>query len=161
MVSIQPQLDTNNPELRVYRRRRLAEHIQNTMQTRDSQESEPSLPALDDHNGTDSSSYDSLVPMIDDSNKPVAHRKGVWGCIGHPIKKYVAYGKLLPPYRAFVLNLDVVQVPNSIQEALKILAWKQAMEEEIRALESNNTWTLTELPHGKNLVGCKWIFTVI
>ena len=34
------------------------------------------------------------------------------------------------------------------------------MEVEIRALESNSTWILTELPHGKKPVGCKWIFTV-
>ena len=33
------------------------------------------------------------------------------------------------------------------------------MEDEIRALESNDTWILSELPHGKKLVGCKWIFT--
>ena len=123
-----------------------------------SQEPEPSLPTLDDHNGMDSSSHDSLVPMIDDSNQPIAHRKGVRGCIGHPIKKYLAYGKLLPPYKAFVLYLDSVQVPHSIQEALKIPAWKQTVEEEIQALESNNTWTFTELPHGKNPVGYKWIF---
>ncbi|KAL5548711.1 hypothetical protein UlMin_003942 [Ulmus minor] len=34
-------------------------------------------------------------------------------------------------------------------EALKVPAWKQAVEDEIRALESNGTWALTELPYGK------------
>jgi len=37
---------------------------------------------------------------------------------------------------------------------------KKAVEEEIRALENNNTWVLTPLPSGKNPVGCKWIFTL-
>ncbi|PKA63925.1 Retrovirus-related Pol polyprotein from transposon TNT 1-94 [Apostasia shenzhenica] len=100
------------------------------------------------------------VPLVDDSNQPIAHRKGVRRCTGHPIERFVAYGKLLPSYRVFVSNLDSVQVPNSIQEALKVPAWKQAVEEEIQALENNDTWSLTELPHGKNPVGCKWIFTV-
>lgn len=53
-----------------------------------------------------------------------------------------------------------MQIPNSIQEAFKIPAWKQAVMEEIKALESNGTWILTELPQGKKPVGCKWIFTV-
>lgn len=130
------------------------------MPTQNCQEREPSRPAPDNHNGMDSSPYGCLVPMIDDSNQPIAQRKGVRGCTGHPLEKYVAYGKLLTPYRSFVSTLDSVQVPNSIQEALKVPAWKQAVEEEIRVLESNNTWTLTELPHAKNPFGCKWIFNV-
>ena len=65
-----------------------------------------------------------------------------------------------PAYRAFISALDSAQIPNSIQEALKDPAWKQAVEEEIRALKSNETWTLVELPQGKKPVGCKWIFTV-
>ena len=24
----------------------------------------------------------------------------------------------------------------------------------------NDTWEITDLPHGKNLIGCKWIFTI-
>lgn len=32
------------------------------------------------------------------------------------------------------------------------------MNEELKVLESNNTWTLTTLPHGKKAIGCKWIF---
>ncbi|KAL5574813.1 hypothetical protein UlMin_016512 [Ulmus minor] len=61
--------------------------------------------------------------------------------------------RLLPSYKAFVSNLDSVQIPTTIQEALKVPAWKQAVEDEIRALESNGTWTLTELPYGKKPVG--------
>lgn len=34
------------------------------------------------------------------------------------------------------------------------------MQEEINALEANNTWTLQPLPQGKKSIGCKWIFKV-
>ncbi|CAM8963456.1 unnamed protein product [Rhodiola kirilowii] len=34
------------------------------------------------------------------------------------------------------------------------------MEKELSALQSNNTWTLTQLPQGKNPVGRKWVFIV-
>ena len=34
------------------------------------------------------------------------------------------------------------------------------MDEEMRALEKNQTWDIVELPKGKKTVGCKWIFNV-
>lgn len=34
------------------------------------------------------------------------------------------------------------------------------MQTELNALEANNTWELTELPAGKKVVGCKWIYKV-
>ena len=34
------------------------------------------------------------------------------------------------------------------------------MAEEIRALEKNQTWILQDLPHGKKLISCKWVYLV-
>ena len=34
------------------------------------------------------------------------------------------------------------------------------MKVEMDALEKNKTWGFQELPQGKKLVGCKWVFTV-
>ncbi|CAM8956843.1 unnamed protein product [Rhodiola kirilowii] len=34
------------------------------------------------------------------------------------------------------------------------------MQSELKALEDNDTWEITELPHGKNSVGCKWVFKI-
>ena len=34
------------------------------------------------------------------------------------------------------------------------------MDAEIKALEANNTWTLTSLPLGKKPIGCKWVYRV-
>ena len=34
------------------------------------------------------------------------------------------------------------------------------MLDEITALEKNGTWVITDLPKGKHVIGCKWIFTV-
>ena len=51
--------------------------------------------------------------------------------------------------------------PSCYQEAVgdadsKI--WKKAMEEELDSLAKNNTWDLVELPEGRSVVGCKWVF---
>ncbi|KAL4324140.1 hypothetical protein GQ457_11G003170 [Hibiscus cannabinus] len=48
----------------------------------------------------------------------------------------------------------------TIEEALKDPKWRKAVEEEISALESNKTWTLTHLFQGKRPMDCKWVFTV-
>ena len=34
------------------------------------------------------------------------------------------------------------------------------MDVELEALETNGTWSLTTLPPGKHLVGCKWVYHI-
>lgn len=38
--------------------------------------------------------------------------------------------------------------------------WKQAMEEEIKSLQSNEVWELVEPPLGRKIVGSKWVYKV-
>ncbi|KAF5942126.1 hypothetical protein HYC85_019768 [Camellia sinensis] len=46
------------------------------------------------------------------------------------------------------------------KDAFCIPKWKHAMLEKIKALSKNDTWELVELPRGKNLIGCKWVYIV-
>ncbi|PKI60600.1 hypothetical protein CRG98_019076 [Punica granatum] len=50
--------------------------------------------------------------------------------------------------------------PASYQEAVRDRRWRDAMGEEIRALELNETWMIEQLPPGKHPIGCKWIYKV-
>ena len=34
------------------------------------------------------------------------------------------------------------------------------MDKKIATLEQNNTWSLTPLPYGKILIGCKWVYKI-
>ena len=63
-------------------------------------------------------------------------------------------------FQAFITSLEDDRIPSNIQEALQQPEWKTTIQEEIQALEKNGTWEISELPEGKRLVGCKWIFTV-
>lgn len=38
--------------------------------------------------------------------------------------------------------------------------WNKSVNVELDALEQNRTWDVVTLPCGKNVVGCKWIFTI-
>ncbi|CAL8119329.1 unnamed protein product [Prunus armeniaca] len=48
----------------------------------------------------------------------------------------------------------------NVQEALANPRWKTAMNEEIKSLQKNRTWELVDLPTGKKLVGCRWVYTM-
>lgn len=38
--------------------------------------------------------------------------------------------------------------------------WEQAIKDELDSLTSNNTWSLVSKPTNKNIVQCKWVFTI-
>lgn len=40
----------------------------------------------------------------------------------------------------------------------KNAVWRQAMQEEIKSIEKNETWALCELPAEKKQIGVKWVF---
>lgn len=50
--------------------------------------------------------------------------------------------------------------PTHFKEAIKHTAWVNAMNEELDALEENNTWHITDLPPGKTAIGCKWLYKI-
>ncbi|RVW52696.1 Retrovirus-related Pol polyprotein from transposon RE1 [Vitis vinifera] len=146
---IAPQLANEN--LQVYIRRRKRQELEHGSQSTCGQyiDSNSSLP---EENIGEDRAGEVLIPSIDDSTLPIALRKGVRRCTDHPIGNYVTYEGLSPSYRAFATSLDDTQVPNTIQEALKISEWKKAVQDEIDALEKNGTWTITDLPLGRGLL---------
>lgn len=55
--------------------------------------------------------------------------------------------------------------PNSWNEMIKMDSsvrelWLNAANDEYQSLLKNKTWILTELPKGKKVVGCKWVFQI-
>ncbi|KAL0379242.1 UNVERIFIED_CONTAM: hypothetical protein Sradi_3229700 [Sesamum radiatum] len=52
----------------------------------------------------------------------------------------------------------VMMEPESFEAVAKHEVWVQAMEEEIKMIEKNNTWELPERPKDKEVIGVKWIY---
>ncbi|MCO5612936.1 hypothetical protein L7F22_067209 [Adiantum nelumboides] len=50
--------------------------------------------------------------------------------------------------------------PTCFDEAIGNMKWEQAMDEEMAALDVNETWELVLLPEGKKSIGCKWVYKV-
>ena len=78
----------------------------------------------------------------------------------HPMANSLNYDKLKPEYRSFVSKLSECVEPNNFSQAAKDERWIQAMQQEIKALEQNNTWLVVDLPEGMHTVGSKWIYKV-
>ncbi|GJV63736.1 zinc finger, CCHC-type containing protein [Tanacetum coccineum] len=56
---------------------------------------------------------------------------------------------------------NVEDDPKTFDEAMKsqdVAFWKEAINDEMDSIISNNTWVLTDLPPGCRPLGCKWIF---
>ncbi|KAL4555898.1 hypothetical protein LXL04_038530 [Taraxacum kok-saghyz] len=78
----------------------------------------------------------------------------------YPIDNYVSHHRLASSHALAINNLSSTSIPNNVQEAVKDEKWKKAMNEEMEALQKNETWELVKLLPGKKLVGCRWIYTL-
>lgn len=63
-------------------------------------------------------------------------------------------------YSAFLANVDSIQEPRTFSQAICKVEWKQAMDQELKALERNNAWNLVPLPHGKKTIGSTCVYKV-
>ncbi|KAL6277717.1 hypothetical protein ACE6H2_021318 [Prunus campanulata] len=78
----------------------------------------------------------------------------------YPISNHVSTHRLSKSYESFLYHVSIVSIPRQLQDALADAKWTEAMAEEMRALQKNQTWDVVHLPPGKKTVGCRWIFTI-
>jgi len=62
------------------------------------------------------------------------------------IENFVSYASLSSHFKKAILFIYAHHEPCSYEEASKHSCWNIAMQEEIAAFETNNTWVLTDLP---------------
>ena len=50
--------------------------------------------------------------------------------------------------------------PLNFEEAVQDAKWRDAMEQEIQAIQKNGTWEVATLPKGQKAIGVKWVYKV-
>lgn len=141
-------------ELCVYSRQNNPRRVESTMTLEQGQEFDSEFEP-----GMRLDTLPSLL-VIDDRHLTIVGRKRVCSCTQHPISYYVLYDHLSTASRTLIANLAEIEVPNNIEAAMRSPEWKQAVIDEILALEKNGMWELVDKPKDKRPVGCKWVFIV-
>jgi len=116
---------------------------------------------------TPASSLDSVVPIrrsARSSNPPtylsdyhcynVTHNSK----IPYPIQNFVNYSKLSTPYTHYLCQISENYEPQTYKQAIRFPHWQKAIDDELAAMDVNNTWSITHLPPGKKSISCKWLF---
>lgn len=67
----------------------------------------------------------------------------------YPLDKYISYNNLSTAHRLFNLNITHVKEPSSYASAITNPHWKQAIEFELKYLNTTSTWDVTPLPPTK------------
>jgi hypothetical protein len=82
------------------------------------------------------------------------------GKVKYGLEKVVNYSKLSSENFSFVSSLNKTVEPKFFFQAVKDPNWVTAMNEELEALNINDTWDLVDLPPGRKTVGCKWVYKI-
>ena len=80
-------------------------------------------------------------------------------CNKIPIQR-LSYESYLAHHYAYMAKVVQNVEPTCFEEAVGNVHWEDAMNEEMVALEANDTWELVPLPKGKNAIGCKWVYKI-
>ncbi|KAI3730786.1 hypothetical protein L1987_61963 [Smallanthus sonchifolius] len=84
----------------------------------------------------------------------------VKGKVKYGLEKVVNYSNLSCENMCFVSILNKSSEPKGYYEAINDPNWVNAMNDEMMALNRNDTWDLVELPKNRKTIGCKWVYKI-
>ncbi|XP_074301235.1 uncharacterized protein LOC141632603 [Silene latifolia] len=95
-------------------------------------------------------------PSIPDSPDSPTSLSGT----SYALANFVNCNKFSTRHKNFLAAITTGVEPPSFKIAIQDDGWCKAMKEEIDALESNDTWELTDLPLNKKALGCRWVYKI-
>lgn len=94
------------------------------------------------------------------SRKPAWMTDYVDSTTRYPLTRCITYEHVSPEYRTYMNAITNSTDPTTFSKAVKDEKWCIAMNQELQALEANGAWNIVDLPKGKHVIGCKWIYKI-
>ena len=98
------------------------------------------------HASTSTTHRDTLPSL--DSERAVSHTRTIQDLFDQPER--------LDNITLFCLSIDCE--PVDFEEVMQDKRWRDAMDEEIKSIEKNDTWERVSLPKGHKAIGVKWVY---
>ena len=76
----------------------------------------------------------------------------------YPMHHFHSNSQFSSTHSAYIANITSTKEPHTYAQVILDPNWQKAMDEELSALQLNQTWTLTSLPVGQKSIGCKWVY---
>ena len=121
------------------------------------EESPPSITDVPSH-----ASNELPAPIIDVPIDTAPTVDPVGPSDSHALRRSHRVTTIPSHFRDFHYFFDIasLQEPQTFHEAPSNPLWQQVMKEELDALHNNGTWNLVDLPSGKFVIGCKWVYKI-
>ncbi|XP_015971247.1 uncharacterized mitochondrial protein AtMg00820-like [Arachis duranensis] len=76
----------------------------------------------------------------------------------YPLTHFLCYNALSASHRTFSLAISTDKESRFYEDAVAHATWRNAIKDELDALQQLQTWEIQALPPGKKPIGCKWVF---
>lgn len=78
----------------------------------------------------------------------------------YPIEDFISCDRFSKSHRIYLAAVTDNVVPQHYSQAVLDPNFRGAMKHEIVALEDSGTWTVEDLPPGKKVLGCRWVYCI-
>ncbi|XP_074301266.1 uncharacterized protein LOC141632636 [Silene latifolia] len=124
------------------------------------------FPEIEGGSENESSQSGNLSPSnLTDPNQNIARGEGdgnessdIFDVADEEVHSNIIISEMVDEAQGRAITNDTE--PTSFREAIRDPKWKKAMEEEIDALEANNTWSVVDLPPDKTAIGSMWVYKI-
>lgn len=80
--------------------------------------------------------------------------------IQYPLSTVLSYSRLSFNHLHYTMSISIHDEPRTYKQAVLHDHRVKAMNYELDALNANHTWIITDLPQGKQPIGCKWVYKI-